>query len=65
MSAIPETTMLAEVGAILEEHGFEGLPACVEILVNEAMRIERSHALGATGARRRAVLPFGLGEGHP
>jgi len=47
MSAITETTMLAEVAAILEEHGFEGLPACVEILVNQAMLKERSQALGA------------------
>ncbi len=47
MTAVTETTMLSQVSTILEDNGFSGVPACVEILLNEAMRIERSHALGA------------------
>lgn len=47
MAAVEESTMLSMVGAILEDEGFAGVPACVEILLNEAMKIERSRALGA------------------
>lgn len=47
MAAVEESTKLSMVGAILEDEGFAGVPACVEILLNEAMKIERSRALGA------------------
>jgi len=47
MAAVEESTMLSEVSAILEEDGLSGVPACVEILLNEAMRIERSRTLHA------------------
>ena len=32
---------------VLEEHGFDGLAHALEILFNEAMKIERSAVLGA------------------
>jgi len=63
MSAVQETTLLSEVGAILEEHGFAGLPACVEILVNEAMRLERAHVLGA-GPYERSDKRRGYANGY-
>ena len=33
---------------VLEEHGFNGLAHALEILFNEAMKIERSAVLGAS-----------------
>jgi putative transposase len=42
-----ESTFLTEVVGILNEHGFDGVSRCVEILINEAMRIERNNALKA------------------
>ncbi len=32
---------------VLDQHGFEGMARAIEILVNEAMKIERNEALGA------------------
>jgi transposase-like protein len=52
MSALNESTFLNEVCDILQENGFSGVPRCVEILVNEAMKIERSKALGAAPYER-------------
>jgi transposase-like protein len=46
-AAMSETTFLNEVCGILQENGFDGVSRCVEIMVNEAMRIERSQALSA------------------
>jgi transposase-like protein len=47
MAAVSETTFLDDVCGILQENGFEGISRCVEILVNEAMRIERNQVLAA------------------
>ncbi len=47
MAALTETTFLHDVVGIIEQQGFDGIGRCVEILVNEAMRIERCRALGA------------------
>ena len=44
--------MLSQVNSILEENGFDWIGACVEILLNEAMRIERSQALNAEPYQR-------------
>jgi transposase-like protein len=38
---------LDQITELLAEHGFEGLPEAVTVLLNEIMKIERSHALGA------------------
>lgn len=47
MAAVSETTFLDDVCGILQENGFEGISRCVEILVNEAMCLERSQTLAA------------------
>jgi transposase-like protein len=47
MAAVEEITMLSEVKTILCDQGFDGIGSCVQILVNEAMRIERSQVLAA------------------
>lgn len=52
MAAVNEITFLQDVCGILQENGFEGISRCVEILVNEAMRIERSQALAAQPYQR-------------
>jgi transposase-like protein len=46
-AAMSETTFLDEVCDILKENGFDGVSRCVEIMVNEAMCIERSQVLKA------------------
>ncbi len=53
----PDATTFDAALELLTENGFEGLSAALELLLNEAMRIERSEYLGAgpyerTGARR-------------
>lgn len=52
MAVIEEITMLSQVSSILEENGLEGIASCVEIVVNEAMRIERSRELNAQPYQR-------------
>lgn len=47
MTALTETTMLSQMCAILENDGVSGIGSCIQILVNEAMRIERSRVLKA------------------
>jgi putative transposase len=42
-----QTTALDEITELLAEHGFDGLAQAVTTLLNEVMKIERSHALGA------------------
>ena len=51
-AAMSENTFMTEVCGILQENGFEGVSRCVEILINEAMRIERSRALCAAPYER-------------
>ncbi len=41
----PET--LPQMIQVLDEHGFDGMARAIQILVNEAMKIERSEVLGA------------------
>ena len=53
----PDPTTIDTVLELLTENGFEGFAAALEVLLNEAMQIERSHFLEAgpyerTGARR-------------
>jgi transposase-like protein len=42
-----QTTALDEITELLAEHGFDGLAQAVTVLLNEVMKVERSHALGA------------------
>lgn len=42
-----QTTALDQITELLAEHGFDGLAQAVTVLLNEVMKLERSHALGA------------------
>lgn len=42
-----QTTALDQITELLAEHGFDDLAQAVTVLLNEVMKLERSHALGA------------------
>ena len=42
-----QSSVVNEVVQVLAERGFDGLAEVLEVVLNEAMKIERSHALGA------------------
>lgn len=53
----PDPTTISTALELLTEQGFEGLSTALELLLNEAMKLERSEFLGAgpyerTGERR-------------
>jgi len=45
-------TRFEELFQLLSEHGFDGMAEAIEILMNEAMKLERSDALGAMPYQR-------------
>lgn len=47
-----QSTRLSELFQLLSEHGFEGMAEAIEILMNEAMKLERAEVLGATPYQR-------------
>ena len=47
MTHLHESTPFDLMIQVLDQHGFEGMARAIEILVNEAMKIERNAALGA------------------
>jgi transposase-like protein len=47
MTHSQESTPFDLMIQVLDQHGFEGMARAMQILVNEAMKIERSEALGA------------------
>ncbi len=47
MTHSQESTPFDLMIQVLDQHGFEGMARAIEILVNEAMKIERAEALGA------------------
>jgi transposase-like protein len=47
-----QATALDEITEPLAEHGFDGMARAVAVLLNEVMKLERSHALGATPYQR-------------
>jgi putative transposase len=47
-----QPTALDEITELLAEHGFDGLAQAVSVLLNEVMKLERSHALGAAPYQR-------------
>jgi transposase-like protein len=47
-----QTTALDQMTELLVENGFDGLAQAVVVLLNEVMKIERSHALGAAPYQR-------------
>ena len=48
----PESTPLDLMIQVLDEHGFDGMARAIQILVNEAMKIERSEVLRAAPYER-------------
>jgi transposase-like protein len=46
------TTAFDEVTELLAEHGFDGMARAVAVLLNEVMKLERTHALGAAPYQR-------------
>jgi transposase-like protein len=47
-----QTTALDEITELLAEHGFDGMAQAVTVLLNEVMKLERTHALGAAPYQR-------------
>lgn len=50
----PDVTTIANALEHLTENGFEGMAQAIEILLNEAMKLERSQFLGASPYERNA-----------
>lgn len=42
-----QSTCFSELLQLLGEHGFDGMAEAIEILMNEAMKLQRAEALGA------------------
>ena len=47
-----------EILELLAEHGFEGMAHAMQVLLNEAMKLERSHVLGRTALPAHARAPW-------
>ena len=47
-----QSTRFSELLQLLGEHGFDGMAEAIEILLNEAMKLERADALGAMPYQR-------------
>jgi transposase-like protein len=47
-----QTTALDQIMELLAEHGFDGMAQAVTLLLNEVMKLERTHALGAAPYQR-------------
>ena len=52
MTHVDQSNRFGELLQLLSEHGFDGMAEAVEILMNEAMKLERSDALGAMPFQR-------------
>jgi putative transposase len=57
-----QTTALDQITELLAENGFDGLASAVTVLLNEVMKLERSHVLGA-GPYQRAEGRTGHANG--
>jgi transposase-like protein len=49
-----QSNALDSIVELLAEHGFEGMAQAIEILFNEAMKLQRAEALGALPYQRTA-----------
>jgi putative transposase len=47
-----QSTAFDQITELLAEHGFDGMARAVGVLLNEVMKLERTHALGATPYQR-------------
>ncbi len=54
MTRQTQSTELDSIVQLLAEHGFDGMSQAIEILFNEAMKLQRSEALGALPYQRTA-----------
>ena len=63
MNAATDNSAIEEVMEIIIEHGFGGMDQAISILLNEAMKIERSKALQA-GAYERSPERTGYANGY-
>ena len=54
MTRQTQSTELDSIVELLAEHGFNGMAQAIEILLNEAMKLQRSEALGASPYQRTA-----------
>ncbi len=54
MTRQDESTRFSEVVQLLADEGFDGMAQAIEILVNEAMKLERAETLGAQPYERSA-----------
>jgi putative transposase len=52
MTHLTQTTALDEIMELLAEHGFDGMARAVGVLLDEVMKLERAHALGAAPYQR-------------
>jgi len=52
MTRPTQSTELESIVQLLADHGFEGMSQAIEILLNEAMKLQRSEALGASPYER-------------
>lgn len=52
MTHVAQSTRFEELLQLLSEHGFDGMSQAIEILMNEAMLLERTEALGAAPYQR-------------
>ena len=51
-----QSTRFDELLQLLGEHGFDGMAEAIEILLNEAMKLQRADALGAMpGLRQQSI----------
>jgi len=60
---IEDPTVMERVLELLTENGFDGMANCIEILMNEAMKIERSAFIGA-GPYQRSEERHGYANGY-
>jgi transposase-like protein len=54
MTRQTQSTELDSIVQLLAEHGFDGMAQAIEVLMNEAMKLQRSEALGALPYQRTA-----------
>ncbi len=52
MTPLTQTNPLDQMVELLAEHGFDGMAQAITVLMNEVMKLERSHALGAMPYQR-------------
>lgn len=52
LTSLPEDTKILQLLKVLIEHGTEGMPAILQVLLNEAAKIERTEALRAAPYER-------------